>query len=792
MPSRLRVRPALLAAATLAVADVAAAQAPAATRWGAGGSATDDFRVVVDSAVARGGRASLRLSADEEPGGYSGVSTALPGAPWAGRRVRVSAYLRTAALGGQGAALWARADTAGAPAAFTTTQGRRFLGGTLDWTPVSIELDVPARTSTILLGALTFAQGTLWVDDVRIEVVGAGEGRVLGFEPTDSLFVPPPRAASAAGRSPREAPRPLVGRALDNVVAFTRLAGYVRFFHPSDPALATNWDEFTVRGMRAVEKAPTADSLAATLRALFAPVAPAVAVYRTGGRAPARPAAPSGDSLGVVFWQHFGFGVPAAAPGTPGTPGTRPSNVYRSVRRRVPAPGGRPPAAVPISAYTPDRTSPVPDPTAPFVADLGGGVSAAVPLALYTTAAAVDSLWRPAPTTERFTAADRATRLGDVALLWMVMQHFYPYFDVVRTDWSAALRRSLAQAAVDRGSEAFDVTLQRLVAALRDGHGSVYRSGTPQVVPDVRLGWIEGRVVVTGVGDSAAAAGVRRGDEVVAVDGRPVADALREIEGRTSGATAQWVRHVALLRLAVGLPGTEAVLRLRDPLAPRAPARDVRVRRVPGPVPAEPRPEKIAELRPGIFYVDLDRVTDADVQAAMPRLADATGIIFDMRGYPRQVSTPSLLPRLSDDTVRSARFQVPVVTRPDHQGMQFGGEGWTLPAVRPRLRARIAFLSGGGAISYAESTLGVVEENRLGEIVGEPSAGTNGNVNPFSLPGGYTVSWTGMRVQKRDGTPHHGVGIRPTVPVSPTLRGVRAGKDEVLERAIGVVSASRM
>ena len=98
------------------------------------------------------------------------------------------------------------------------------------------------------------------------------------------------------------------------------------------------------------------------------------------------------------------------------------------------------------------------------------------------------------------------------------------------------------------------------------------------------------------------------------------------------------------------------------------------------------------------------------------------------------------------------------------------------------------FLTGGGAISYAESTLGVVEAYKLGELVGEPSAGTNGNVNPFILPGGFTVSWTGMLVQKRDGTPHHGVGVVPTVAVSPTVAGLRAGRDEVLERAISIVT----
>jgi len=94
------------------------------------------------------------------------------------------------------------------------------------------------------------------------------------------------------------------------------------------------------------------------------------------------------------------------------------------------------------------------------------------------------------------------------------------------------------------------------------------------------------------------------------------------------------------------------------------------------------------------------------------------------------------------------------------------------------------FLTDGRAISYAESCMGIVEHYRLGEIVGGPTAGTNGNVNPLVLPGGYTLAWTGMKVLKHDGSQHHGIGILPTVPVSRTRAGVAAGRDELLERAL--------
>ncbi len=201
----------------------------------------------------------------------------------------------------------------------------------------------------------------------------------------------------------------------------------------------------------------------------------------------------------------------------------------------------------------------------------------------------------------------------------------------------------------------------------------------------------------------------------------------------------------------------------------------------------ETRPAKISEPRPGILYVNIDQITEDDFKGAVDRLAAARGIVFDLRGYPSKIS-PIILNHLSDHFFTSARWNVPVITRPDRQGWEWETSGWFEQPVAPRFPGKIAFVTDGRAISYAESYMGIVEAYHLGEIVGGPTAGTNGNVNPFALPGGYRVVWTGMKVTKHDGSRHHGVGIRPTVPVSRTIQGVAAGRDELLEKAIEVVS----
>lgn len=205
--------------------------------------------------------------------------------------------------------------------------------------------------------------------------------------------------------------------------------------------------------------------------------------------------------------------------------------------------------------------------------------------------------------------------------------------------------------------------------------------------------------------------------------------------------------------------------------------------------PDEHRPQTGAELRPGIIYVDLTTATKSEVDALRPRLVSARGIVFDMRGYPSS-SQPdqSVFPYLSHETLQSARWNVPVITHPDVVDSWITDGRWSLAPKEPYIPAKRAFVTDGRAISYAESIMGIVEAYHLGAIVGEPTAGTNGNANSVALPAGYGFVFTGMKVLKHDGSRHHLVGILPTIPVHRTLAGIAAGRDELLDAAVEAVS----
>lgn len=715
-------------------------------------SSQGGYRALVDRAAPFEGGACARLeyTGADAPKAFGNLMQVVEAGPWRDRPIRLRARVRLESEDPAARAqLWLRVDRASGAMGLFDNMGDRPIRSA-EWTECLIEGSVDPDAESLNVGVMLLGRGRLWIDAVELEATGA-----------------------AVPSTPPEAPRTLDERGLANLAAFARLFGYVRHFYPGDEVEGLAWDDVALAGVRAVEGARDAAELAAGLQAFFAPIAPAVQVFASGAEpAPAVEQAPDAERVHARWWRHHGFGQRTGG-----------YQIYRSEREKTRVRGELP--------------AHVPDPRAPWSAELGAGIECRVPLALWADeqgtlprapeAAAAAASRFGLPPNHRASGEDRTTRLAAVIVAWNVLQHFYPYFDVVETDWPLELDAALRRAASDAGERAFLDTLRRLVAALHDGHGHVnHASDNAYAVLPLDWDWIEGRLVITRVGEAARAAGVAPGDAVVALDGRPVEELRAEQAALISGATPQWIesrlrnellrggartRRLTLTAFARGDERYEVELALGAPLDP-----------------ADGLPDALAELWPGTWYIDLGRVSDADFQATLPQLAAAEGLVFDLRGYPNHIAPTTFFPHLIAEPVKSAQWHVPEVTRPDREALSFTRSGeWLLEPREPFFTARRAFLTGGGAISYAESCLGIVEHYHLAEIVGGATAGTNGNINPFQVPGGYGITWTGMKVLKQDGAQHHGVGILPTIPVARTRAGVAEGRDEVLERAVEAV-----
>jgi C-terminal processing protease CtpA/Prc len=677
---------------------------------------------------------------------YSGaVVQTIDASAFRGKRIRLKAAVRVEAPDGKSAQgqLWLRVDRPDSHVGFYDDMADRPIISK-DWGEYEIVGNVDPDAVAISFGLHLTGELKAWLDKVSL-------------------------AAISDIKVANEPARPISVRGIDNLVAFAKLFGYVRYFHPSDEAASANWLDIALEGVRRIENSRTPKELAHQLNEFFRPLAPTVRVFLDGHPAPVPSALerPSDGSVKIVHWKHRG----APAPFT-----TDPIYISKRVEEK--------PEEISKGLPLPDK---------PLLLPIGAGISALVPMTLYVDQDGTlphikrkDSDISVINRIPPWSALDRATRLSAIVIAWNVFEHFYPYFDLVEADWPGELCRALRQAAVDKNERSFAETLGHLTVPLRDGHVIIQHptdSGTFR--PPISLGWVENQIVVTHLDDASLK--IKPGDIVTTIEGSPAASVVSKAQSVISGAKTEWIRLRAIQKLMSGQENSEISLGLKRRTGESF---SVSLKRTldSRSISTEYRPPQMQEVAPKIFYIDIDRFSQSEFQSNLQQLALARGIIFDFRGYPGgEAKAPGIFGYLTSTVMQSPKWAVPAVMFPDRKGMSFDIEQWKIEPKQPKLTTTIAFLQDVRAISYLETLLGIVENYKLGTIVGENSAGTNGNVTFFSLPGGYRIRLTGLRVLKHDGSQHHGVGIRPNVEVHRTIAGVTDGRDEILERAIQVL-----
>ena len=169
-------------------------------------------------------------------------------------------------------------------------------------------------------------------------------------------------------------------------------------------------------------------------------------------------------------------------------------------------------------------------------------------------------------------------------------------------------------------------------------------------------------------------------------------------------------------------------------------------------------------------------------ETKIPELKNAKGIIFDLRGY-AQPYAMSILANITEQTMLLGNLSQPISYFPNQLNTEYiPVEKWDItPAISPEskilaeksgyqlpanyhITAPCVFLMDYSSISYTETLLDMVKHYQLGTIIGENSAGCNGDMTYIKLPFA-SFSMTGWKFSNRDGSQHHGIGIIPDIVV---------------------------
>jgi len=383
---------------------------------------------------------------------------------------------------------------------------------------------------------------------------------------------------------------------------------------------------------------------------------------------------------------------------------------------------------------------------------------------------------------------NREYRLLALFRYWNIIRYFFAYRDLMDEPWDEVLTRFIPRFETAKNATEYGLAVAELSTHLHDSHA--FLSDFPR---DLYVGYygplllvspVRGQTVVTKIVDADAAktAGIQIGDVIQAVDGEPVAKRLERL-GRFYAASTPQAQSVNLHHiLLAGQPNTKAILQV---VGRNGKTREVEMPRSANvytlPLPKRETPV-YGVLPSGFGYIDLDRLTWADSDKAMDAVQNTPGLIFDMRGYPNGTAW-TISPRLASQRVKTVRFRTPTWDNPREE-LQVFFDQTTEPNGKPRYQGKVVMLIDASAGSQAEHTCLYFEAATHVTFIGTPTGGYDGDVTYFYLPGGIVASFSGHEVRHADGRQLQRIGIQPQVRVEPSVRGIREGRDEILEAAI--------
>lgn len=373
-----------------------------------------------------------------------------------------------------------------------------------------------------------------------------------------------------------------------------------------------------------------------------------------------------------------------------------------------------------------------------------------------------------------------------------VKTYFAHWQAVPGLDFDAEFKQYLDRALRAETRLDFTLATTELFASLRNGHTLFVDRALTQAPWEYRGLWVttvEGRWVVAG----SMTEGLKRGDEIVAVDGRPVEEFFREKHKYLTASDERSARR--RLFFQPYLFPEKFILTLGD-------GRQVAVdRRAKAGDP--PRQETEGRwLREGeLAYLRVPGFGEPRFEQRALELVrqfkDARALIIDVRGNGGGSTPQALTKALMGRSYRwwsEATPQTLAVLKYRGQYhtntmMTWGGE--VIEPGEPVFKGRLIILADGDCGSACEDFVMPFKDNGRATLIGERTAGSTGQPYIHDFGNGMMLVVGSIRTFFPDGAPFEGVGIAPDIELPARLSDLRSGADAVLERAIAEATKAR-
>jgi hypothetical protein len=699
-----------------------AGSAPAG--WGGGPAGT----IVVDDKVVHAGRRSVRIEPKADSHGSFSTLTKMIPLAFSGSIIELRGFLRTEDVSSF-AGLWMRENMDGAAVEFDNMQTRQ-LKGTTDWTEYSITLPVHPGAQQLYFGALVAGTGKAWVGDLQLHVDGKPVSQAPKAEIPLTVLSRDHQFDGGSGIILSS----LTPIQIDNLAMLGKIWGFLKYRHPQVTSGNLHWDYELFRILPAVIAAP--DRAAAQT----------VLLKWIGGLGPVQPCDPCAtlDENGLQLGPDLAWTADETLLGKDLV------KALQTIQRNRPA--GK-----------------------QFYISLNLGVG--------------NPSFDHELTYSGIKLPDAGLQILALYRFWNIVEYWSPNRNIVGEDWDGVLREFLPRIALAKTPEDYQREMMELIAQDHDTHANLWsslrvRPPAGECRLPLNLRFIGQNAVIASLAstDTVTANSFKMGDVLTDLDGQPVDKLVQAWSPNYADSNqAARLRDIAL-NMTNGPCGPATVGLLRGSEAVTVNTNRIPAAGITGINSTHDLPGATFRLLSDeVAYLKLSSIKVADLDHYLQLAANTKGLVIDIRNYPSEFVVFALGSHLVERSTGFVKFTGGDLANPG--AFHWGTVLQIMPAA-PSYEGKVVILVDEVTQSSAEYTAMALRASPHAMVIGSTTAGADGNVSTIPLPGGLSSMISGIGIFYPDGRPTQQIGIVPDKTVVPTIDGIRAGRDEVLEEAV--------
>nr|WP_320059506.1 S41 family peptidase [uncultured Bacteroides sp.] len=386
---------------------------------------------------------------------------------------------------------------------------------------------------------------------------------------------------------------------------------------------------------------------------------------------------------------------------------------------------------------------------------------------------------------------DAGYRLLALFRYWNAIQYYYPYRYLIKENWDSVLTRFIPLFIHAKDRAEYMRVLLKLIVCIGDTHAGLFdQLNTLDSYKRYRgaaeISFIEGKAIVvkSESTEKVKNSGLEVGDIILSINGESMEEiASRKIPDISASNYPTKLREVASNLLVTN---NEMLYVEFDRNGKRESSFILC-----SPYENSDGLSRMQQDKPLINHITPENILYLNLGSkeggSIPEAIDAKGIIIDLRCYPSQkVKGYWDFEQLYPNSTAFAKATEPSIETP---GL------FSFKSVSTVGKKNTEFFKGKKIILINEFSQSHAEfmamkyrcaPNTL--VIGSTTAGADGNVSNIVLPGNIYTSFTGLGIYYPDGRETQKIGIIPDIEVKPTIRGVRSGHDEVLDKAIELIN----